>query len=67
MVKALALGARAAMVGRPILWGLAAGGEAGVVARVLELLQEEICLALQLLGCRRPEDVGVGHVARRAR
>ncbi len=65
VVKALALGARAAMVGRPILWGLAAGGEAGV-ARVLELLQEEICLALQLLGCRRPEDVGLGHVARRS-
>ena len=65
VVKALALGARAAMVGRPILWGLAAGGEAGV-ARVLELLQEEIRLALQLLGCPRPEDVGLGHIARRS-
>jgi 4-hydroxymandelate oxidase len=65
VVKALALGARAAMVGRPVLWGLAAGGEAGV-ARVLALLHEEILLALQLLGCARPGDVGREHVARRS-
>jgi heme/flavin dehydrogenase (mycofactocin system) len=38
VVKALALGARAAMVGRPYLWGLGAGGEAGV-ANVLEILR----------------------------
>jgi isopentenyl diphosphate isomerase/L-lactate dehydrogenase-like FMN-dependent dehydrogenase len=66
VVKALALGARAALIGRPVLWGLAAGGEAGV-ARVLGLLREEICLALQLLGCARPEDVGRAHVAPRPR
>ena len=63
-VKALALGARAVLVGRPVLWGLAAGGEQGV-ARVLELLRAEIELAMQLLGCARPEDVRREHVTRR--
>jgi isopentenyl diphosphate isomerase/L-lactate dehydrogenase-like FMN-dependent dehydrogenase len=61
VIKALALGARAVLVGRPVLWGLAAGGEAGVTA-VLELLREEILAALVLLGCPTPADVGPGHV-----
>jgi 4-hydroxymandelate oxidase len=47
---ALGLGARAVFVGRPILWGLAAAGEAGV-ARVLSLLDEELTRAMQLAGC----------------
>jgi 4-hydroxymandelate oxidase len=47
---ALGLGARAVFVGRPILWGLAAGGAPGV-ARVLALLQEELVRAMQLAGC----------------
>jgi isopentenyl diphosphate isomerase/L-lactate dehydrogenase-like FMN-dependent dehydrogenase len=64
VLRALALGARAVLVGRPILWGLAAGGEAGV-ARVLALLRAEIELALQLLGCSSPADVRREHVARR--
>jgi len=51
VVKAIALGARAVLVGRPILWGLALGGEAGV-ARVLELLRDELDLAMALCGCR---------------
>ncbi len=50
VVKALALGARAVMIGRPILWGLAADGERGV-ARVLELLRDELDTALALCGC----------------
>jgi L-lactate dehydrogenase (cytochrome) len=48
-VKAVALGARACMVGRPVLYGLAAGGEAGV-ARALEILTKEIDRALALIG-----------------
>jgi isopentenyl diphosphate isomerase/L-lactate dehydrogenase-like FMN-dependent dehydrogenase len=56
VVKALALGARAALVGRPTLWGLACGGEAGA-RHVLELLQDEILLALKLVGCVSPADV----------
>jgi isopentenyl diphosphate isomerase/L-lactate dehydrogenase-like FMN-dependent dehydrogenase len=63
VLKALALGARAAMAGRAILWGLAVDGEAGV-ARVLGLLRDEIELGLALLGCRSPEEVAAGHVAR---
>jgi isopentenyl diphosphate isomerase/L-lactate dehydrogenase-like FMN-dependent dehydrogenase len=63
VIVALALGARAAFVGRPVAAGLAVAGEAGVV-RVLELLRAEIELALGLLGCTRPEDVTRAHVQR---
>jgi len=49
VVKALALGARAVGVGRPILWGLALEGEAGV-KNVLELLRIEVEEALALMG-----------------
>ena len=59
VVKALALGARAVLVGRAPLWGLVVDGEAGA-RRVLELLREEIELALQLVGCRTPADVTRG-------
>ncbi|MGH2412442.1 MAG: alpha-hydroxy acid oxidase, partial [Microcystaceae cyanobacterium] len=50
ILKALALGAKAVLVGRPILWGLAVGGEAGV-HHVLELLRDELDLAMALSGC----------------
>ncbi|MGI8800637.1 MAG: alpha-hydroxy acid oxidase [Solirubrobacteraceae bacterium] len=63
VVTALALGAAAVMIGRPVIWGLAARGEAGV-ASVLELLREEVGLALALLGCASPEAVGPAHVVR---
>ena len=56
VVKALALGARAVLSGRPPLWGLACDGEAGA-RRVLELLRDEIELALALCGCVSPESV----------
>jgi 4-hydroxymandelate oxidase len=49
VLKALALGARAVGVGRPILWGLAVDGEAGV-AHVLSLLREELLRAMALCG-----------------
>ncbi len=64
VVKALALGARAVLAGRAVLWGLAVDGEAGARA-VLGLLEAEILNALQLLGCRTPADVTAAHVARR--
>ncbi len=51
VLKALALGANAAAIGRPQLWGLAAGGEQGV-GRVLEMLRDELSLAMALAGCR---------------
>jgi 4-hydroxymandelate oxidase len=49
VLKALALGARAVIVGRPYLWGLAVDGEAGV-SRVLEMLRQELVLAMGLTG-----------------
>ncbi|HET9328492.1 MAG TPA: alpha-hydroxy acid oxidase [Candidatus Eisenbacteria bacterium] len=49
VLKALALGARAVFIGRPYLWGLVAGGEGGVT-RVLELLKDELELAMMLAG-----------------
>jgi isopentenyl diphosphate isomerase/L-lactate dehydrogenase-like FMN-dependent dehydrogenase len=61
VLKALALGARAVLVGRPVLWGLAADGERGVT-HVLELLREEVRLGLALLGCGSPGDVSRSHV-----
>jgi isopentenyl diphosphate isomerase/L-lactate dehydrogenase-like FMN-dependent dehydrogenase len=60
-LKALALGARAVLVGRPVVWGLAVGGEAGV-AEVLELLRAELELGLTHLGCRSPAEVTGAHV-----
>jgi 4-hydroxymandelate oxidase len=61
VLKALALGARAVLIGRAMLWGLAVAGEEGV-ADVLRLLQTEIELGLALLGCTSPDDVSRAHV-----
>jgi len=63
VVKALALGAEAVLAGRAPLWGLATGGAEGVQA-VLELLREEIALALALSGCASPDNVSRAHVGR---
>lgn len=52
VLKALGLGARAVLVGRPVLWGLATAGQAGV-ARVLSLLAEDLSETLALAGCPR--------------
>jgi isopentenyl diphosphate isomerase/L-lactate dehydrogenase-like FMN-dependent dehydrogenase len=60
---ALALGADAVLVGRPALWGLAVGGEAGA-RRVLELLREELELTLALCGCASPAELSRAHVQR---
>jgi len=49
-MKALALGARAVLLGRPVLWGLAAAGREGVAA-VLATLRRELELAMTLCGC----------------
>jgi (S)-2-hydroxy-acid oxidase len=61
VLKALALGARAVLIGRAMVWGLAVEGEAGV-AHVLQLLRDEIQLGLALLGCRSPAEVSRAHV-----
>ncbi|HEY8315782.1 MAG TPA: alpha-hydroxy acid oxidase [Gaiellaceae bacterium] len=61
VLKALALGARAALVGRAVAGGLAVAGEAGVLD-VLTMLRDEIELGLALLGCTSPEAVARSHV-----
>jgi 4-hydroxymandelate oxidase len=62
---ALALGARGVLVGRPILWALAAGGQAGV-ERALAILREEFEIALTLLGTPTPATISREHVSRAA-
>jgi 4-hydroxymandelate oxidase len=61
VVKALALGARAVLVGRPILWGLAAGGQAGV-EQVLGMLGGELRRTLALLGRASVRAVDAGTI-----
>jgi 4-hydroxymandelate oxidase len=56
VVKALALGARAVLVGRPVLWGLAVDGENGVF-QVLSIFREELDLAMGLCGCPKVQDI----------
>ena len=63
VLRALALGASAVLIGRPVLWGLAVGGEAGV-RRVLDLLRHEFDVAMALAGCRSLADVDRSLVAR---
>jgi isopentenyl diphosphate isomerase/L-lactate dehydrogenase-like FMN-dependent dehydrogenase len=62
---ALALGAEAVLIGRPALWGLAWGGEAGAL-RALEMLGDELRLALALLGAPEPSALSEEHVQRRS-
>jgi L-lactate dehydrogenase (cytochrome) len=56
VLKALALGAKAVLIGRPYVWGLALAGEDGV-AHVLELLRAEMTRSLQLMGCSSVHDL----------
>lgn len=60
---ALALGARAVLVGRPQVWGLACAGEAGV-AKVLDILGGDLALAMRLAGVRTVADIDRSLVAR---
>jgi 4-hydroxymandelate oxidase len=56
ILKALALGARAVLVGRPILWGLAVEGADGV-AKVIDHLRVELVRAMQLSGTASLRDI----------
>lgn len=64
VLKALALGATACMMGRPYLWGLAAGGQPGVT-HFLGLLQSEIERSMALTGCRSVEEITREYIRRR--
>ncbi|XP_056163198.1 peroxisomal (S)-2-hydroxyacid oxidase GLO4-like [Syzygium oleosum] len=59
--KALALGAEAVLIGRPVVYGLAAKGETGV-KRVTEMLKDELELTMALSGCPTIKDITRGHV-----
>ena len=61
VLKALALGARAVLIGRAMVWGLAVAGEEGV-ADILRMFRKEVELGLALLGCTSPADVSRAHV-----
>ena len=56
VLKAIALGARAVLIGRPILWGLCIGGEQGAT-NVLEILRQELDEAMLLCGCTKLGDI----------
>jgi len=64
IIKALALGADACSIGRPYLYGLAAGGQPGV-EYVLRLLKEELERGMALLGCSSISRINEKHVQRR--
>ncbi|XP_041017919.1 peroxisomal (S)-2-hydroxy-acid oxidase GLO4-like isoform X1 [Juglans microcarpa x Juglans regia] len=59
--KALALGAQAVLVGRPVVYGLAAKGEYGV-KRVIEMLKDELELTMTLSGCPGVKDISRSHI-----
>lgn len=61
VLKALALGANAVLIGRAFMWGLSVGGEDGV-SRVLAILRNELELAMALCGCRSVSEIGEGVV-----
>jgi L-lactate dehydrogenase (cytochrome) len=57
LLRALALGARACLIGRAYVYGLGAGGKAGV-AKAIDILQKELSVAMALTGTTRISDVG---------
>jgi L-lactate dehydrogenase (cytochrome) len=57
MLRALALGARACLIGRAYVYGLGAGGKAGV-AKAIDILQKELSVAMALTGTTRVVDIG---------
>jgi L-lactate dehydrogenase (cytochrome) len=61
VIKAIALGAKGVLIGRAYLYGLAAGGEAGV-ARVYDILRDEMTRVMQLIGCASLKDIDESYV-----
>ena len=56
IMKALAYGAKAVMLGRPVLWGLSANGEEGV-KEILTILHDELKSCVALAGCTKVSDI----------
>jgi len=59
MMRALALGARACLVGRPYIYGLGAGGKAGV-AKAIDILKKELSVTMALTGTNSIADIDGG-------
>lgn len=66
VLKALALGARAVLIGRAAAWGLAVGGQAGV-ERVLQIIRDELSTGMAILGAPRIDQIRPEHIAPRPR
>lgn len=64
IIKAIALGAKGVLIGRAYLYGLAAGGQAGVT-RTFDILTDEMTRVMQLLGCQSLAELGPEHVKKR--
>jgi L-lactate dehydrogenase (cytochrome) len=64
VIKALALGAKACLIGRAALYGLGAGGKLGVT-RCYEILQEEMIRTMRLIGCNSISDLNPSYVKKR--
>jgi L-lactate dehydrogenase (cytochrome) len=62
IAKAIALGARACLVGRPVIYGLATAGQAGA-SRAIEILRDELELTMALLGCTSIQALDRSYVA----
>ena len=62
IVRAIAMGAHAVLLGRPVLWSLAIGG-AGAVAATLALLRAEFDVAMALCGCRTVNEISADLIA----
>ncbi|MBE9207547.1 alpha-hydroxy-acid oxidizing protein [Nostoc sp. LEGE 06077] len=56
ILKALAVGAKAVLIGRPVLWGLAVAGQVGV-SHIISLLEDELSVAMALSGCTSIKDI----------
>jgi L-lactate dehydrogenase (cytochrome) len=63
VLRALALGAKSCLIGRAYIFGLGAGGEAGV-AKAIDILRNELDVSMALTGVNRIEDIGPGLLAR---
>jgi L-lactate dehydrogenase (cytochrome) len=61
IVKALALGARAVLIGRAYAYGMAAAGEAGVT-RAIDILRADLVRTMKLLGCSSVKDLGPAQI-----
>ncbi|MCA9750128.1 MAG: alpha-hydroxy-acid oxidizing protein, partial [Romboutsia sp.] len=64
VVKALGLGAKAVLIGRAYLYGLAAGGEKGV-DRTYEILKDEMTRVMQFIGCDSIAKLNEGYIKKR--